>query len=119
MVVDKTTQMLRAYDGDRVVLETRVSTGKWDKSTPNGEFNVGVKERMHHSRLFDNAPMPYSVQVTGNVFIHGFTSVPRHPASHGCIRVPLDQGNPAKQFFDWVDPGTPVEVIGHWEGKGE
>src|SRR6516164_7840434 len=73
VVVDKTTQTLRAYDGDRVVLETRVSTGKWDKSTPNGDFNAGAKERMHHSRLFDDAPMPYSVYVTGNVFIHGFT----------------------------------------------
>ncbi len=114
VVVDKSTQMLRAYDGDKLVLETRVSTGKWDKSTPNGEFNAGYKERMHYSRLFENAPMPYSVHVTDNVFIHGFSSVPRHPASHGCIRVPLGKGNPAKQFYDWVEPGTPIEVTGHW-----
>lgn len=117
VVVDKTTQTLRAYEGDRVVLETRVSTGKWDKSTPNGQFNADGKERMHYSRLFDNAPMPYSVHVAGNVFIHGFTSVPHYPASHGCIRVPLDKGNPAKQFYDWVELGTPIEVTGHWEGK--
>ena len=61
--------------------------------------------------------MPYSVQVNGNVFVHGFSSVPRFPASHGCIRVPLDNGNPAKQFFEWVEPGTPIEITGHWEGR--
>jgi lipoprotein-anchoring transpeptidase ErfK/SrfK len=115
--VDKATQTLRAYEGDRLILESRVSTGKWDKSTPNGEFQAGVKDRMHYSRLFDQAPMPFSVQVHGDVFIHGFTSVPRHPASHGCIRLPLDHGNPAKKFFDWVEPGTPIEIKGHWEGR--
>jgi len=115
--IDKTTQTLRAYEGDKLVLETRVSTGKWDKSTPNGQFTAGEKDRMHYSKLFKNAPMPFSVQVAGDVFIHGFSSVPRSPASHGCIRVPLDNGNPAKKFFDWVDPGTPIEITGHWEGR--
>jgi len=115
--IDKTTQTLRAYEGDKLILETHVSTGKWDGSTPNGQFAAGDKYRMHYSRLFDNAPMPYSVEVTGNVFIHGFGSVPRWPASHGCIRVPLDAGNPAKQFFEWVEPGTPIEIKGRWENR--
>jgi lipoprotein-anchoring transpeptidase ErfK/SrfK len=115
--IDKTTQTLRAYEGDKLILETRVSTGKWDRATPNGQFSAGDKFRMHHSRLFDNAPMPYSVEVTGNVFIHGFGSVPRWPASHGCVRVPLDGGNPAKRFFEWVEPGTPIEIKGHWEKR--
>jgi lipoprotein-anchoring transpeptidase ErfK/SrfK len=115
--IDKTTQTLRAYEGDKLFLETHVSTGKWDKSTPNGQFNAGDKDRMHHSRLFQNAPMPFSVQVTGDVFIHGFAYVPHFPASHGCIRLPLDKGNPARKFFDWVEPGTPIEISGRWEGR--
>jgi lipoprotein-anchoring transpeptidase ErfK/SrfK len=109
--VDKTHQVLRAYEGDRLVLQSRISTGKWDKSTPNGQFTAGYKERMHYSKLFENAPMPYSVEVDGNVFIHGFSSVPRHPASHGCIRMPIDA---AKRFYDWVEPGTPIEIMGKW-----
>jgi lipoprotein-anchoring transpeptidase ErfK/SrfK len=36
--------------------------------------------------------------------------VPRYPASHGCIRVPLNEGNPAKFFFEWANLGIPVEV---------
>jgi lipoprotein-anchoring transpeptidase ErfK/SrfK len=90
VVIDKTSQMLSAYEGGRLVLQTRISTGQWDKSTPNGQFEAGEKERMHYSKLFHNAPMPYSVEVAGDVFIHGFSSVPHRPASHGCIRLPAD-----------------------------
>ncbi len=117
VVIDKTTQMLRAYEGGRVVIESRVSTGKMGRRTPSGNFTAEEKHRMHRSRLYHNAPMPWSVQVNGNIFIHGFTSVPDRPASHGCIRIPLAGDNPAKRFFDWVEIGTPVEITGEWAGK--
>ncbi len=115
--IDKTLQVLRAYEGDRLVLESRISAGKWDRSTPNGQFRAGPKHRMHYSKLYHNAPMPYSVEVVGNIFIHGFSSVPRRPASHGCIRLPLDGDNPAKRFYEWVERGTPIAISGRWEGR--
>lgn len=116
VVIDKTTQMLRAYEGKQVVFQSRVSTGKIGKATPNGKFRAGIKHRMHRSTLYDNAPMPFSVQVTGNYFIHGYSHVPAYPASHGCIRLPLTDGNPAEWFFNWVKPGTPIEIAGRWQG---
>jgi L,D-transpeptidase catalytic domain len=114
VVVDKTTQELTAYEGDKVVLRTRVSTGRMGRRTPSGKYTAGVKWRIHYSRLYDNAPMPYSVHVNGNYFIHGFSSVPDRPASHGCIRVPLTGDNPAKRFYEWVETGTPIEITGEW-----
>jgi lipoprotein-anchoring transpeptidase ErfK/SrfK len=117
VIVDKTHQQLRAYEGNHLVLECRISTGKWSRSTPTGHFQAGDKSRMHYSRLYHHAPMPYSVHVCGNVFIHGFSYVPAWPASHGCIRVPLDGNNPAKRFYAWVDPGTPIDIIGEWNGS--
>jgi len=114
--IDKTQQMLRAYEGSRLVLQTHISTGRWNRSTPAGQFTAGEKSRMHYSRLYHHAPMPYSVYVTGNVFIHGFTYVPQWPDSHGCIRVPLTGDNPAKKFYDWVEPGTPIVIAGEWKG---
>lgn len=112
VLIDKKTQTLSAYEGDQLVFTTRVSTGKFAGSTPNGRFRAGVKDRMHYSSLYDNAPMPYSVQVIGNCFIHGYSHVPNYPASHGCIRVPLSGDNPAKRFYEWVEPGTPIKITG-------
>ncbi len=58
--------------------------------------------------------MPYSVQISGNYVIHGFNSVPNRSASHGCIRLPLTVANPARMFYEWVSPGTPVTIMGRW-----
>ena len=104
-------QRLRAWQGERLVLETKVSTGRRG-NTPAGSFRAGpYKARMHRSSRYHNAPMPWSVQLNGHIFIHGFTSVPDYPASHGCVRVPLNNGNPARFFYEWVDRGTPVVVL--------
>lgn len=105
-------QRLRAWQGEILVMETNISSGKPGHSTPRGSFKAGpAKSAMHYSRLYNNAPMPWSVQINGHVFIHGYRSVPRYPASHGCIRMPIKRGNnAAKYFYEWVDLGTPVHV---------
>ena len=113
VVIDKTNQTLRAYEGGSLVFQSRVSTGRPGRETPSGRYSAQSKKRMHYSTLYDNAPMPYSVQISGNYFIHGFSSVPNWPASHGCIRMPLSK---APAFFNWVEPGTPISVTGHWPG---
>src|SRR5438094_4263904 len=113
--VDLANQCLHAYQGARLVLESPISSGREGKKTPPGEFKAGpVKSPMHRSRLYHNVPMPWSVQVHKNIFIHGFRKVPQHPSSHGCIRLPLAGANPAKWFYDWIDLGTPVTIKGHW-----
>src|SRR5438477_8608346 len=113
--VDLANQRLRAYQGARLVLDSPISSGREGKKTPPGEFKAGpTKSRMNRSRLYHNAPMPWSVQVHDNIFIHGFRKVPRRPSSHGCIRLPLTGANPAKWFYNWIDIGTPVSIKGHW-----
>ncbi|HME89765.1 MAG TPA: L,D-transpeptidase [Chthoniobacterales bacterium] len=117
--VDLVGQRLRAYQGARLVLDSHISSGREGRKTPPGDFKAGpVKTPMHRSRLYHNAPMPWSVQVHENIFIHGFQKVPRDPASHGCIRLPLTGANPAKWFYDWIDIGTPICIRGHWPLTG-
>jgi lipoprotein-anchoring transpeptidase ErfK/SrfK len=117
--VDKAAQELTAYQGDIVVLKTNVSTGRPGHNTPNGEFKTGPKERMHYSRKYNNAEMPYAVQVNGDVFFHGYPSVPSYPASHGCIRMPLGRNGAAKYLFGWVNRGVDVKIFGtySWESR--
>lgn len=108
--VNLADQTLRGWQGGRLVISSRISSGR-KGTTPTGKFRAGpYKEAVHYSTRYRNARMPWSVQVTGNIFIHGFKAVPKTPASNGCIRLPLNEGNPAKLFFDWIDRGTPVEI---------
>lgn len=103
-------QELKAWQGSRLVLRSQISSGR-NGRTPAGDFRAGpFRARWHYSSRYRNAPMPWSVQINGHIFIHGFTSVPNYPASHGCIRLPLTGLNPAKFFFEWVDNGTPVSI---------
>src|SRR5262249_17421555 len=66
------------------------------------------------SHKYNDAEMPWSVQVRGSVMIHGSHSVPRRAASHGCIRVPLTGQNPARWIYDWIDLGTPIVIADRW-----
>jgi len=108
-------QRLRAWEGERLVLETRISSGRKGIDTPKGSFRAGpLKSRMVISHKYGDAEMPWSVQVYRNVFIHGFGSVPPRAASHGCVRVPLSGRNPARWFYEWVTIGTPIEINDSW-----
>jgi len=57
--------------------------------------------------LYD-APMPYFLRLNaGAVGLHEGV-VPRHPASHGCIRVPRGT---AQQLFVSTRVGDPVTIL--------
>ena len=49
----------------------------------------------------------YPIYINRGVAIHGSASVPRRPASHGCIRIPMSA---AKEMFDVTPIGTVVIV---------
>lgn len=115
IVIDKSKQRLLAFQGDLLVFRSPISSGRAGYRTPNGHFAVGpYKAKMHYSSLYNGAPMPYSVQIEGNIFVHGYAKVPDVPASHGCIRLPLDGS--ARFFYEWADIGTPVTIEGRWQG---
>ncbi|MBS1727541.1 MAG: L,D-transpeptidase [Armatimonadetes bacterium] len=117
--VDQGEQELVGYQGDIVVIRTNVSTGRPGHHTPNGEFVTGPKERMHYSHKYENAPMPYAIQVNGDVFFHGYSSVPPYPASHGCVRIPLSHKNPARYLYHWLESGVDAKISGtySWENR--
>lgn len=116
--VNLTAQRLRAYQGNRLVMETKVSTGKRGYSTPTGEYTAGPeKSRYRTSAKYENAPMPFSVQLRGGYFIHGSSSVPNYPASHGCVRMPLTGMNAARYFYEWVGVGAPITLRYGWSER--
>lgn len=111
-----------------------ISSGKPGYSTPRGKFRVLKKEVNHFSATygkivgpngktvvadarsdmavpagcrFVKAPMPYYLGFTPRHGLHG-GHLPGYPASHGCVRMPLQK---AREFFYGVAVGTPVYIF--------
>jgi L,D-transpeptidase-like protein len=127
----------RAYllNGDEIVIDSPISSGKRGHSTPTGSFSVMEKDKNHHSSLYgdyrdgsgrivragvsahiDSAPsgthftgaeMKWFMRLTGEGVGMHVGILPGYPASHGCIRMPSQA---AELFYSHVKVGTPVEV---------
>lgn len=115
--IDLNRQVLQVYKGGALVRTLSVSTGNGKRYcvdgecdvavTPGGSFKVNRKIRgLRVSRLGE---LYNPLYFNGGIAMHGSGSVPAYPASHGCVRVPM---NSSLWLFDNVPMGTPVYVIG-------
>ena len=82
-----------------------ITSGRAGYRTPVGSFHVLSRERLHLSREFDNAPMPYSVFfIPGIAFHQGSLGVP----SHGCIHLSRAA---AITFYNTLRVGDVVQAV--------
>jgi lipoprotein-anchoring transpeptidase ErfK/SrfK len=100
-------QILKVYDANGFFAETPISTGMRGHSTPMGVFSVIQKHKYHHSNIYSGAPMPYMQRITwSGVAMHAGV-LPGYPASHGCIRMPM---NFAVKMWGWTRMGARVVI---------
>ncbi len=87
--IDLSSQRMHVYQNGRRIYSWKVSTGRGRYRTPTGSYRPTVMKRMHYSRKYNNAPMPFSIFFRGGYAIHGTNHVRRlgRPASHGCVRL--------------------------------
>ena len=110
--VDLGRQLATVYrNGVRVAVST-VSSGKPGHETPTGVFTILEKNVEHYSRTYDNAPMPYQQRLTWKGVAMHAGNLPGYPASHGCIRLPMEF---AKKLFSLTDKGGTVVIAGGHE----
>jgi lipoprotein-anchoring transpeptidase ErfK/SrfK len=79
-----------------------VSSGKPSTPTIRGHFRVYMKAPGTNAK-----GMFMSSYFIRGYAIHGYPSVPVFPASHGCLRVPMQEAVP---IYDWLSPGDIVDV---------
>ena len=110
--VDLARQRATVYrNGVRIGVST-ISSGKKGNSTPTGVFTILQKNKVHHSSTYNNAPMPYMQRLTWKgVALHA-GNLPGYPASHGCVRLPLEF---AKRLFEVTEMGGTVVIAGGHE----
>ncbi len=134
ITIDLAAQRAYFYKGDKVVGESRISSGRKGFETPPGEYKVIQKDKNHESNLygsyvdaegntvksnvdvnkdpapegatFKGAKMSYFLRFQGGYGMHAGI-LPGHRASHGCVRLPRTM---AAHFFNAAPVGTPVTV---------
>ncbi|MEO6519203.1 MAG: L,D-transpeptidase [Pseudoxanthomonas sp.] len=88
VVISLDEQRVYVYRNGIAIGVSTISSGKPGKDTPPGVFTILQKNKDHRSNLYNNAPMPYMQRLTWDgIALHGGT-LPGHPASHGCVRLP-------------------------------
>lgn len=109
--VDLATQTLRAWDADRLYLETFISSGEAWTPTVQGVFQVERKtpsQRMVGPD-YDLPNVKSVMYFFSNYAIHGayWHTDFGERASHGCVNMREDE---ASLLYDWASIGTPVFV---------
>ena len=105
--VELNRQLATVYrNGVRIAVST-VSSGKDGYDTPGGVFTILEKDIDHRSRTYDDAPMPYQQRLTWKGVAMHAGNLPGYPASHGCVRLPLEF---SKLLFQTTTMGGTVVI---------
>lgn len=136
ITIDLSDQRGYLYNGSTLVMDYPISSGKSKHKTPTGNFRIKEKIKDKRSNLYgkiydssgklvkgdadsrkDKVPqggkyvgasMPYWMRLTGDGIGMHQGRVPRHPASHGCIRT---HSSAVATVFEKVRVGTKVSVV--------
>jgi hypothetical protein len=120
IVVNRSQQLLSAYEGEELYMELDISTGLELTPTPRGTFTIfkktpsrymqGPLPNLSDRQVYDLPGVPWNLYFTqGGAVIHGaywhdsFGSA----YSHGCVNLPVAA---ARTLYTWADLGTKVIV---------
>ncbi len=114
--VDLDKQVLLVWGDGVLELATHVSSGSGiaycerghcgDAVTPLGDYRY--QRRIAGPRHAPLGVLYDPVYFNGGIAVHGAGSVPNHPASHGCVRIPM---HISSYFQGLVANGEPIAVF--------
>ena len=132
ITINVVRERLRAWEGNRVVLSTPVTTGDRILPTPIGHFTIFAKYSPYtmispwprgDSRYYPPSSMSFAMEFAGGgYFIHdapwrsvygrgsnaGTQPGTNYGGTHGCVNVPYS----AMRFlYYWAGNGTPVHIV--------
>ncbi|OGE30800.1 hypothetical protein A2631_03870 [Candidatus Daviesbacteria bacterium RIFCSPHIGHO2_01_FULL_44_29] len=106
-------QLVRAWEGNKVVKEFPISSGLWGR-TPKGDFSIWYKTRYQRmtggkkelGTFYDLPNVPNNMFFYKGYALHGayWHNNFGHPMSHGCVNEPLAN---AADIFEWAGPVVP------------
>ena len=127
IVLDLKTQLVTAFEGEKLVFSQRCSSGAKGTETPKGEFRTYHKGPSVHmtnqgdalENIYNLPGVPWCTFFTGaGNALHGayWHNDYGRPRSHGCVNLPSDA---AKFLYRWTNPYVPPdEDYIHRPGEG-
>ena len=127
IVVDLSTQLVTAFEGEKLVFSQRCSSGAKGTETPKGKFRTYHKGPSIYmtnqgdaiENIYNLPGVPWCAFFTGagNAF-HGtyWHNDYGRPRSHGCVNLPSEA---AKFIYRWTKPNVPPDAdYIHLPGEG-
>lgn len=108
MVVSIKAQRIYVFRDRKLIGVSTVSSGMRGHATPTGTFPILQKNRDHRSNIYNDAPMPNMQRLTWDGIALHAGAIPGHPASHGCVRLPMEF---SRILFAATKMGEIVHVI--------
>ena len=107
--VDLDAQLISVFRSGHEIGTAVILYGADGLATPTGKFPILAKFKDHRSATYDNAPMPFTLRLTGDgVSIHA-SNVRWGYATHGCIGIPESF---AAKLFSVASVGDEVLITG-------
>lgn len=115
IVVSLDNQTLIYYEGEQIIKEIKISSGRKATPTPTGEFEV-LKKKPAVNYIGPGYKYPntkwnllFKPNTAGNYYIHGafWHNKFGQPMSHGCVNVSYADMEP---LYDWAEVGTKVII---------
>jgi hypothetical protein len=122
VAVDTVQQVLTAYENDRLVFATLISSGVGKRYTQAGVFQVYLRQEIGDMSALMGTPdayniyyVPYIMYFNSGMALHGATWHDNfgYPMSHGCVNMTITD---AHWLFDW-SRGVPNMLVNVWRSK--
>jgi hypothetical protein len=116
IIVSLPEQKMYVYRNGIRIGRSTVSTGTKGHPTPTGMFTILQKKVRHESNIYKGAKMPHMQRLTWTGIAMHAGHLPGYPASHGCVRLPIDF---AERLYSVTSNGTNVIVTDDTFAPGE
>ena len=116
IIVSLPEQKMYVYRNGVRIGRSTVSTGTKGHPTPTGMFTILQKKVRHESNIYKGAKMPHMQRLTWSGIAMHAGNLPGYPASHGCVRLPIDF---AEKLYSVTNNGTNVIVTDDKFAPGE
>jgi hypothetical protein len=107
VIVSLPKQQMYVYRNGVRIARSTVSSGTKSHKTPTGMFTILQKKVDHESNLYKGAKMPHMQRLTWTGIAMHAGNLPGYPASHGCVRLPVEF---AAKLYSVTDNGTSVII---------